>query len=208
MKNRFLKELNRGLTPLNKEERSRYVNNYEEIISDKIESGIAEESAVAELGSAKLIAKEILDSYTDNNALLENIRYINKVYLVLDVILLFFSFILSYYLYFKRTLFKTNIGINHLELSYYIKSILFIIPTIIILYYLFKVYTITYLIKISLVIRDIIISNIIGFMIIMFWLFIFRSMDYSRFFLVVFTFINVILDILTRILLFIYTNRQ
>lgn len=208
MKNKFLKDLNRGLTPLNKEERSRYVNNYDEMISDKIESGITEESAVIALGNAKLIAKEILDSYTDNNALKQNIRYINKVYLVLDVILLFFSFILSYYLYFKSSLFKTNIGTNHLELSYYIKSILFIIPTIIILYYLFKVYTITYLIKISLVIRDIIISNIIGFMIIMFWLFIFRSMDYSRFFLVVFTFINVILDILTRIILNFYTNRQ
>ena len=105
-------------------------------------------------------------------------------------------------------MFKTNIGIDHVELSYYIKSILFIIPTIIILYYLFKVYTIRDTIKISLVIRDIIISNIIGFMIIMFWLFIFRSMDYSRFFLVVFTFINVILDILTRIILNFYTNRQ
>lgn len=49
MKKQFLRELNHELGLLKKEERKKYLNNYEEIILDKMENGITEEEAVSDL---------------------------------------------------------------------------------------------------------------------------------------------------------------
>ncbi len=66
MKKQFIKELNHELRPLNKKERSKCLNNYDEVILDKMENGITEEKAVSELGNVKLPAKDVLNSYIDS----------------------------------------------------------------------------------------------------------------------------------------------
>lgn len=63
MKNHFLKALNLELRPLKKEECKKCLNDYEEIILDKMENGMTEEKAVSDLGSVKQLAKDILNSY-------------------------------------------------------------------------------------------------------------------------------------------------
>lgn len=50
-KKQFLRELNRKLRTLEKSERRRYLDDYEEMIADMVEGGLTEEEAVSRLGS-------------------------------------------------------------------------------------------------------------------------------------------------------------
>lgn len=68
-KQAFLKKLKYKLRKLKKEEREKYVEYYDEMISDIMESGISEEEAIARQGSIEQIADDIL---ANTNA--ENIR--------------------------------------------------------------------------------------------------------------------------------------
>lgn len=56
----FLKALNRNLKNLKKEERKKYEEYYDEMISDIMETGISEEKAVKRQGSVERIAADIL----------------------------------------------------------------------------------------------------------------------------------------------------
>lgn len=59
-KQEFLKGLKRKLKPLKKEECDKYIEYYDEIISDIVESGVSEEKAITRQGSIEQIAEEIL----------------------------------------------------------------------------------------------------------------------------------------------------
>ncbi len=56
----FLKALKRKLKNLKKEERRKYLEYYDEIISDIMETGVSEEEAVKRQGSVERIAADIL----------------------------------------------------------------------------------------------------------------------------------------------------
>lgn len=56
----FLAKLNRQLKCMKKGERKKYIEYYEEIISDIVESGGTEEEAIARQGNPEQIAREIL----------------------------------------------------------------------------------------------------------------------------------------------------
>ncbi len=208
MKKKFLKELNRGLVPLNKKERNRYLSNYKEIILDKMESGFTEEDAVYDLGEVKPITNDILNSYTntDKTALTDNIKYINKNIIVFDIIVLLLSYLLAYFLCFKGglfiliTKFPANLVLYHASFSNYMRVMLLAIPIYLILYYLFKLYTIKYVRHLSLEIRNIIFANIVGLMVVFLALYLFREMHISRLFLITFTIINIIFQIIIRTL--------
>lgn len=59
-KSEFLKELNKLLFKLPKNERERSVEFYSEMIDDRIEDGSSEENAISNIGSPKSVAEEIL----------------------------------------------------------------------------------------------------------------------------------------------------
>ena len=59
----FLLELSRALEGLPKEEIDEKLGFYNEIIDDKIEDGMSEEDAIAEIGSPEAIAMEIIAEY-------------------------------------------------------------------------------------------------------------------------------------------------
>ena len=58
-KQEFLTKLNRQLKCLKKTERKKYIEYYEEIISDIVENGESEENAIARQGKPEQIAREI-----------------------------------------------------------------------------------------------------------------------------------------------------
>lgn len=56
----YLKELKRCLSPLDRAETNRVVEYYAELIGDKIESGMAEQEVLAQLGTPRQLADKIL----------------------------------------------------------------------------------------------------------------------------------------------------
>jgi len=62
MLNNFFYDLNRELRILKKNERRKYIEQYEELVLEKTENGIEESIAVRELGDTKAIANEILNA--------------------------------------------------------------------------------------------------------------------------------------------------
>ena len=58
----FLRALSRSLRGLSRAERAQSLDYYGEMIQDRVEEGLSEEEAVARLGSADEIARQILES--------------------------------------------------------------------------------------------------------------------------------------------------
>lgn len=65
-KQRFLKDLEKRLVILSEEERKDTINEYSDIIEEKVKHGKTEEEAVKEFGSIEELSKEILSAYKIN----------------------------------------------------------------------------------------------------------------------------------------------
>ena len=65
-KEKFLKELEKKLSILTEEERKDTINEYRDIIEEKVKHGKTEEEAVKEFGSIDELSKEILSAYKIN----------------------------------------------------------------------------------------------------------------------------------------------
>jgi len=61
-KTQFLKSLKHQLRRLKRAERKKYINDYEEMISDMMENGMTEQEAISNLGDIKKISMEILEN--------------------------------------------------------------------------------------------------------------------------------------------------
>ena len=73
-KQEFLNTLNRHLKKLKKGERQKYLDYYEEIISDIMESGISEAEAIKKQGSIEQLAHEILANASPESLKKRDIR--------------------------------------------------------------------------------------------------------------------------------------
>ena len=202
MKAQFLKNLNHELGALTKAERDRYVNEYEEIISDKVENGMTEEEAVSSLGEVKHIANDILRSYAEQSVKEDSSRknHFNRLYAIFDAMVLIISFLLAYsYLVSFR-----NEHLLVLPYTSYISALVYIMPIYLFIYYLFKVYTIECTRKKSSEVINIFLANIVGFFVLIFILYLFKQMHFPRILVFTFTCINTLFEIIAR--LFIYKN--
>jgi uncharacterized membrane protein len=197
MKEQFLKKLNNELRSLKKEERKKYLDNYEEIILDKVENGISEETAVSDLGNVKQISGDILVSYVDMDGIRNNIKYFNKMYVVFDAILIAVSYILAYCLRFESGIYSI-IGIGGLPFHEYMSALIYVIPGYLILYYLFKLYTVKGVQKKIKEAGNILLANAAGLVIFSLLLVILNLFYFSRMMIVMFFCINVILEIFMR----------
>lgn len=68
----FLRKLEKKLMILNDEERKDIINEYTDIIDNKVSDGKIEEEAIKEFGSVDTLAKEILEAYKINTNLGDN----------------------------------------------------------------------------------------------------------------------------------------
>lgn len=90
-KKEFLKRLKKGLSPLDRQERERIVEYYDEMIDDRIEYGKTEEEAVEEIGSPEVIAIRTLkeagiDSEENETWLKKSDGKIKTVWIVLLIV--------------------------------------------------------------------------------------------------------------------------
>lgn len=198
MKDQFLRALNRELQPLKKEERKKYLANYEEIILDKMDNGMTEENAVTSLGNVKQISKEILNTYADPDGrmLFNNLRHFNNIYMVIDAIVLTVSYLLAYYLRFKSGFLE--VGSWSLPLSRYLFALVYIIPCFFVLYFVFKLYTVTCVQNHLREAATIFLSNVLGIMVFFLVLYVSKQIDFSRMMIIIFVCINIILEIVLR----------
>lgn len=202
MKKYFLNALNLELRPLRKEERKKCLNDYEEIILDKMENGMTEEQAVSDLGSVKQSAKDILNSYVElDRGMIKDIKkYFNRMYLVFDGIVLVISYLLALLAYY--TFFKDNfLGVDF-RVSLYISALLYILPCYLILYYVFKLYTVKCVKEKHREALNIFGANVAGLVLLTSILYFSGQIFFSRMMLSMFVFINTILGIITRNFIF------
>src|SRR5574344_326489 len=66
MKEKFLKDLEKKLSVLSDDERKDIINEYSDIIDEKIKHGKTEEESIKEFGDIKELSKEILKTYKIN----------------------------------------------------------------------------------------------------------------------------------------------
>lgn len=70
----FLEELGNRLVGLPKEDRDRFIEYYSEMIDDRVEEGMTEQEAVADLGTPATVAKEILSSFPLTKIVKEKVK--------------------------------------------------------------------------------------------------------------------------------------
>lgn len=85
-KQEFLKKLRHELQKLEKDERNKYIEYYDEIISDIMECGVLEEEAIAKQGNVEKIARDILAN--TNPANLKNRDWRGFALVIVSIILL------------------------------------------------------------------------------------------------------------------------
>lgn len=206
MKDKWMGKLRCGLQPLSKEERNRYLNNYEEIIADKVEDGRTEEEAVAELGGVKEIVKDILGLYDDleKKSRINELKYVNKGYLISDLIIIAASYLLTLFFYFNTF---RGVRVYPEELFYqYIAALLAAAPVYLILYFAFKLYTIKTMQSVSLQIRGILAANIAAILLFGLFFYIMNMIHFSRIFLFLFALLNTAISIAVRFLFYYIAN--
>ena len=144
MIDKFIRKLNFRLRTLSLEERKKYLNSYEEIFQEKKENGISESQAMKDIGGVKKVAEEIILTYNEENLMKRPIsifiKYFNKSFVLIDVIILMLSMIIAtviYSHYYSILFYDLNITIK-----YNIFAMAYIIPINIIINYFMGFYKI------------------------------------------------------------------
>lgn len=127
----------------------------------------------------------------------ENQNLLNKTNALTDIVIMFISITLSYFIRF----FILNPGTDYIELDKYLQFMILVIPINILIYYFFDLYdsfrTKSFLKEISSIIK----ANTIIIAVILSILFTVKLVDLSRLVWVIFYFINIILILIKRYIL-------
>ncbi|WP_283625060.1 undecaprenyl-phosphate glucose phosphotransferase [Clostridium butyricum] len=124
----------------------------------------------------------------------ENQHLLNKVNALTDIVILFISVTISYFIRFS----VFNVKADYIELNKYLQFMIVIIPINAIIYYFFNLYDSFRTKSFSREISSIIKANTIVIAIILSTLFTVKLVDLSRLVLVIFYFINTLLIIIKR----------
>ncbi len=127
----------------------------------------------------------------------ENQKYLNRLQVFLDLIIILISFLIAYYIRF----YQMDDGIHSLTFQQNLRPILLSIPLYLIFYNLFDIYSTRRTKPLHVEISAIIKTNALCGILIMVGLFIFKIVDYSRKSLGLFFVINTILTICTRLVI-------
>jgi hypothetical protein len=155
MKNKFLQELNIKLILLNKKERKKYLDNYEEHFYDKKEDGLDEKQIIQELNSVNEISGEIIESYNEKEIEKSKVsifwNYYNKLLVLMDLIMLAIIIVTTIFVFYQDGG-NINVGeafidqkdkIIHARVMYSIRVLMiYALPLFVLLNYLFGLYKI------------------------------------------------------------------
>ena len=125
----------------------------------------------------------------------DNQKYLNRIYVVFDILITCFSFIFAWYLKFRSGLFSFQISLSYYQ---YMKALVLMVPYYIILYNAFHLYVTRRIQGRREELANIIKANIIGLLGFILVLYLTRQADFSRIMLFIFFCLNVVLDTLVR----------
>ncbi len=125
----------------------------------------------------------------------ENEKLFNRLQVVLDAIVIIFSYLAGWYVM-MRSIRADEVGV--LPMEDYMMALVILVPFFLVLYYAFNLYSPNRLEGRRREGSNIIRANVVGGLVFMAALFLFRQMDLSRMLLVVFLSLNVVLTILER----------
>ncbi|MBC2581564.1 undecaprenyl-phosphate glucose phosphotransferase [Clostridium sp. DJ247] len=116
----------------------------------------------------------------------ENQRYLNRLLVFLDILCLIFSLVFAWYIRFKSGIVYVSSQGEYLRFKEYLKPVVLMIPPYLILYNAFKLYTPYRFKSMWEETINILKANILGILIFVLLLYLFRYIDYSRYLLAVF----------------------
>lgn len=126
----------------------------------------------------------------------ENQKYLNRLLVIIDAAIIIISLTISWYLRFKTGLLAHSDG--YLLFRQYLKPVVCIVPIYLAIYNILNLYTPHRFKGMSEEFINVIKANILGILIFVVILFIFKEIDYSRYLLVIFTAFCTILTTLER----------
>lgn len=126
----------------------------------------------------------------------DNQKLLNRLHVVLDAMIIVFSYVAAWYIRFKFHIFELDPWF--LSLQEYMKLLIFLVPAYLIIYYIFQLYTPKRVQGRRLEAAHILQANIIGLLALILVLYLAKLMDYSRTMLFVFFCINVFMEVLSR----------
>lgn len=195
MLNRFLNDLDHELRILRKKERHKYIEQYEELVLEKMDNEIDEVVAVKELGNISIIAAEILESYfdSDNMHKRNTCKYLNPIYFLGDISIVFLVNLVTWIIYLSFFTYSSP------ELIWMcIISLLCFIPLYTFFYYLYGLYTVKVVSEKKLTLKKIGAANITGTIVAFIIVFIAGLFHYPRIVLLFFMIGNIIFSSLFR----------
>ena len=197
MKSTFLRDLNRKLRCLKKTERKKYLENYAEMISDKIESGDTEENALKSLENITVISENILQSYQKKETGVSSAKYFNKWYMAGDIASFLTAFILTYIFYSENIATEAPVYFSPDKIAFLI-VLIGIVVICFSLYCLSGLYTIEGTRSYKKEAENIMCVNGMGFIVFFLILYLFKVVFIPRIFVVVYAGVNMILGMLVR----------
>ena len=126
----------------------------------------------------------------------DNQKLLNRLHVVLDALIIVFSYGISWLIRFKSGFFELSSW--YLSLEQYMKLLIYIVPLYLILYYAFHLYTSKRVQGRRLEAWHIVQANSVGLMILILFLYLGKMMDYSRKMFFVFYCVNIFLEIVVR----------
>ncbi|MDF2906006.1 MAG: putative rane protein [Herbinix sp.] len=125
-------------------------------------------------------------------------KMINWYHVLMDVAIIIVSYLLAYYFRFYNQLFQQKLGYYY-TIGQYTIFLFYIIPTYLLIYFEFRLYSVELVGRKWHMAISIIISNVVGMLSFMLLLYL-RKYSISRIFLLIFLIINVALTIVSRIM--------
>lgn len=128
----------------------------------------------------------------------DNQKYLNRLHLLLDAVIVACSYMLAWYLKFESIFATKKLGIGVLEMKTYFYALYFIVPGYIILYYSFNMYTSKRTARKKFEVYGILKANTVGMLLFIVALYVVNQPNFSRSMIFIFYMINIVLTTLSR----------
>lgn len=135
----------------------------------------------------------------------ENQKLLNRTHVLIDAMIIVCSFLIAFYLRFFTSLLPE--GVINLSLWDSLIAVLVVVPVYLSIYQLSELYSVRRTRTVFDEFRKIVSANTIGILILVLFLFVFKLIDFSRYVLIMFYFINIGLASLVRLSLRIALRR-
>ena len=131
----------------------------------------------------------------------DNQKVFNRLHLLVDAVVVAFSYLLAWYIKFCTTFADTEPGAGALDMGTYFSFLYFVVPEYIILYYFFNMYAPKHGTRRKYELEGILKANTVGIVLFIVVLYMIKQQHFSRFMMGAFFVINIVLTTISRTLI-------